>query len=274
LNTNTKQRVISAVVILLLVCFSLSLGKSFTQFFAFLIGVLISDEILVNFLKLKRADSEYKFSQIFYFLLVTLFFAINDRGVSYFLLFLNLVQNFFLILFLFKNGRGTTLNLLRSLRTQQFLTSIFVFLPIHSMAFLLVLSDHNWLKALCGLILLVISADVSAWYVGKNFGKRKLWPSVSPKKTIEGALGAVVVTTILMSIYWKIFFGQFSFYYLFIFILLTLSSILGDLVQSKLKRRFSLKDSSHLIPGHGGIYDRSDSLLFAAPVYCLLILSL
>lgn len=108
--------------------------------------------------------------------------------------------------------------------------------------------------------------DTSAMWIGSSIGKHKLAPTVSPNKTIEGflggLLGALVVGVVM--IYWK--FGSVPWYHV---LLIALGSSffgqLGDLVESMWKRSVGIKDSSTLIPGHGGILDRFDSLLFAAP---------
>ncbi len=247
----------------------LFLGRQVTQLFAFgFWGVLITDEILANFLKFERKSNEYMFSFTLYGILIALFFAIEDQNFSKLLLFLNLIQNVYLLFFLF-NARNHTLNLFRSLREVRFLTSFFVFLPVHSVVYSM--SNTQWIPIFIGLILLVGCTDTMGWLIGKNFGKRKLWPAISPKKTIEGALGSLISAPLLLFLYWGIFVGKASWHLIPIFVVLTILTIIGDLVQSKLKRRFSLKDSSSLIPGHGGVYDRSDSVLFVAPFYCLFV---
>ena len=108
--------------------------------------------------------------------------------------------------------------------------------------------------------------DSAALFVGKAIGKHKLAPTVSPNKTIEGfiggLLGAILVGVIMY--FWK--FNWLEWYeVLFLAIGCSIFGQLGDLVESMWKRSLNIKDSSNLIPGHGGILDRFDSLLFAAP---------
>ncbi len=269
MSSNTKKRIFSALGIVGGLLIILSLGREVTQVFAFLCwGVLITDEILTNFLKLERKSNEYMFSYTIYGVLVALFFGVENENFSKLLIFLNIIQNIYLLMFLFKK-RNHTLNIFRSLREVKFLTSFFVFLPVHSVVYSM--NNSQWILIFLGLILLVGSTDTMGWLVGKNFGKHKLWPAVSPKKTIEGALGSLISAPLLLTLYWGMFIGKAEWYLIPIFIVLTIFTIIGDLVQSKLKRRFSLKDSSTLIPGHGGVYDRSDSLLFVAPFYSLFV---
>ena len=113
-----------------------------------------------------------------------------------------------------------------------------------------------------------------AFFIGKKIGKRPLFKSISPKKTWEGFLGGLLFTIIAASIFYysKAFFSL-NFYILLAVLIATLST-LGDLVQSKFKRYADVKDSGSLIPGHGGFFDRMDSVIFSAPwVYFLIKLN-
>ena len=125
-----------------------------------------------------------------------------------------------------------------------------------------------------GIVVLNFSVDTGAWFFGKNFGKKKLWPSVSPKKTVEGFVGGVITSVVLSGVFWAITFNHVSFQLLMSFLIIACCAQLGDLIQSKMKRQFNIKDSSNLIPGHGGMYDRVDSLLFVAPLFLFVIRNL
>ena len=121
------------------------------------------------------------------------------------------------------------------------------------------------------LIILIWVNDSFAFFVGKNLGKRKLFESVSPKKTIEGFFGGVLFS--LIAAFILSFFCDFLSLTNLIVISL-IASILGtagDLVESKFKRQANTKDSCNIMPGHGGILDRLDSLLFVAPFVYLYI---
>ncbi|QYJ23788.1 phosphatidate cytidylyltransferase [Achromobacter sp. ES-001] len=128
------------------------------------------------------------------------------------------------------------------------------------------------------LLALVWVADIAAYFAGRAFGKRKLAPRVSPGKTIEGAVAGVLgaVIWIGLSSLWDGSFGHalvehWSFWLaLPIAALLGVVSIVGDLFESLLKRRAGRKDSSTLLPGHGGVYDRIDAILPVAPFALLL----
>lgn len=118
--------------------------------------------------------------------------------------------------------------------------------------------------------LLVWGADIGAYCTGKMFGKTKLLPQVSPGKTIAGFYGAILTGLTVMLVFYLIFKPQIALVYLLWLGLATvLAAVLGDLVESMLKRVCEYKDSGVLIPGHGGMYDRLDSMLAAFPIYVL-----
>lgn len=123
-------------------------------------------------------------------------------------------------------------------------------------------------------MLLVWGADSGAYMFGKLFGKHKLAPKVSPGKTWEGLIGGLVTSALIS---WL--FGRYAplnvipATLLVCSVIAALASVLGDLTESMFKREAGIKDSSHLIPGHGGILDRIDSLTAAVPVFaCLMLL--
>lgn len=129
------------------------------------------------------------------------------------------------------------------------------------------------------ILLVVWGADTFAYFVGKQWGKRKLAPQISPGKSVEGALGGIVGVLILALVsglaYWQ--FGIVKLLIWLVLCVITAAlSIVGDLTESKLKRVAGVKDSGNLLPGHGGILDRIDSILAAAPVFTtgLLLLGL
>lgn len=118
------------------------------------------------------------------------------------------------------------------------------------------------------LVLLVIWAtDSGAYLIGGKIGKTKLAPGISPNKTIEGSAGGTIVSVIISAIY-LFFFPLFDSYILSILFMIMISVIgqLGDLVESKIKREYGVKDSGTILPGHGGILDRIDSLLLVLNV--------
>jgi phosphatidate cytidylyltransferase len=124
------------------------------------------------------------------------------------------------------------------------------------------------------LLLCVWGADTGAYFSGRFFGRHKLAPLISPKKTWEGCYGGAVTIALVISIYGLLenIPGYGLIAWLGVGLLILVVSIVGDLFESLLKRGRSIKDSGQLLPGHGGILDRLDSLFAAAPVFALSII--
>ena len=120
------------------------------------------------------------------------------------------------------------------------------------------------------LIFIIVTFDIFSYIFGKAIGKTKL-TNISPKKTIEGLVGGFIGSSslvIIFSYYFEILINIELFMYI---ILVIFSSLFGDLIESYFKRKNDLKNSSNIIPGHGGVFDRFDSFLFAIIVYSIFI---
>lgn len=125
------------------------------------------------------------------------------------------------------------------------------------------------------IFVLVWATDTGAYFAGRSFGKRKLAVKVSPGKTVEGFIGGVSLAMLVCFIIYLIGYFEINFIqFLFSSLLSILVSVLGDLTESMFKREAGLKDSGNLIPGHGGILDRIDSLTAAVPIFTVLSLHL
>jgi phosphatidate cytidylyltransferase len=129
--------------------------------------------------------------------------------------------------------------------------------------------DGRWVLLL--LLVVIVVSDSAQYYTGRAFGRRPLSPAISPKKTVEGAIGGVVFGTIAMTLGGRYIFGSPLWVLALLGATISLLGIVGDLFESLLKRSAGVKDSSTLIPGHGGVLDRIDSWLFAAPVYYVFV---
>lgn len=129
----------------------------------------------------------------------------------------------------------------------------------------------NGISILLFLFVLIWGADSGAYFAGRKWGKHKLIPEVSPGKTWEGFLGALLTTAVITIVGLIIFkIPGTAWFVAFIWTMLTvLFSIMGDLFESMMKRLAGVKDSGRLLPGHGGILDRIDSLTAAAPIFAL-----
>ena len=116
-------------------------------------------------------------------------------------------------------------------------------------------------------LLVVWTTDSGAYFVGRKLGKKKLWPEISPNKTIEGFVGGIIVAVVFACIMQFIY--PLTDSWLALIVMTIIASIfgqLGDLVESAIKRHYDVKDSGKILPGHGGILDRFDSLLFVLPL--------
>jgi len=129
----------------------------------------------------------------------------------------------------------------------------------------------NFHMVYLGLLVVIVSmTDVGAYFVGKSIGKTK-FSETSPNKTLEGVFGGIIVSTITASIYAYYLLETDIFLMMIIIFITAISSIFGDLYESKLKREANVKDSGNILPGHGGILDRVDGYIFAAPILTILL---
>jgi len=133
---------------------------------------------------------------------------------------------------------------------------------------------NNGLIYILFALLIVWVTDTGAYIFGRLFGKNKLWPEISPNKTIEGFVGGILCSTIIAVIFSLNYDMPLSMIPLILVTwLFSMFGQLGDLVESALKRHFDVKDSGNLLPGHGGILDRFDSFIFVLPLMNILLIS-
>jgi phosphatidate cytidylyltransferase len=136
------------------------------------------------------------------------------------------------------------------------------FTMLHVLAFLP--ERYSW-QIILGVMFLIWASDTGAYAAGKTFGKNKLFPRISPGKTWEGWVGGVLLS---LGVAWllSLFYHDLAlWHWLGVAVLVSVFGVLGDLVESMLKRSLDVKDSGTLIPGHGGILDRFDSLILVVP---------
>ncbi len=142
------------------------------------------------------------------------------------------------------------------------------------LAGLMVLRQDQGLGPVLWLIGVVVASDIGGYFAGRFFGGPKLWPAISPKKTWSGTLGGWVLALLVGLVYWAFAGSDIGFFDALLFsVLLAMAAQGGDLFESWLKRKAGIKDSSNLIPGHGGLLDRFDGLLAATSLYTALSLT-
>ena len=150
--------------------------------------------------------------------------------------------------------------------------TLYLGVPIGALAAVQVQFGPQVLMVLLGA---VIASDTAQYYGGRTFGRHLLAPTVSPKKTIEGAVCGLVASGVALFVVGGLVMpGASSGSHVLLGLLIAMLGIAGDLFESRLKRASAMKDSSTLIPGHGGVLDRIDGLLLAAPVYYVVVTAL
>lgn len=128
-------------------------------------------------------------------------------------------------------------------------------------------NGSNALSNILYAFFIIWATDTGAYLVGRKFGKKKLWPTISPNKTVEGAIGGIIVACIVAVIFHLV--NPFPAAIATLIVVTIAASIfgqIGDLVESAFKRNYDVKDSGNILPGHGGILDRFDSMLFVLPL--------
>ncbi len=251
-------------VTLLIVVLSLNTPHPFIILF-FILGILSLFE-LKKLIQLK--------SSVPYFIFVILFavfgywqMALNsDTGLNeatQILMVLTIFVDLFLIKDLFSRKVIPLFSTKRFIVTTFYLSSGFVFLVLIASVF----SP----KILLGAFILVWVNDSFAYIVGKNFGKQKLFEKISPKKTVEGFLGGLFFSCVASYFIYNITETLNFTNWLILAIIVTVFGTLGDLIESKFKRQANVKDSGTIMPGHGGLLDRLDSIIFASPFIYLFL---
>lgn len=260
-----KTRVISAIVGIVLLIAVLALGAPFIQIAVTLIGILAVYELL-NAVKLADRKS----------LLITALIgaAVMLASLSYaLLLFLPALYAWLVALFVYYMANRQTVTL-KDIAITFLLTVYPCFLFGHLLHIRSMINGELliWAVFVCAFL-----TDTCAMFGGKFFGRHKLCPSLSPKKTVEGSICGVIGCVLSMLIYGAVcnwIAGVVPSYVNIVIIAVGASAIsqIGDLAASCIKREFGIKDYGNIMPGHGGVMDRFDSLLFVAPFVCYMLI--
>lgn len=178
--------------------------------------------------------------------------------------YLLLILSCFVNLFLFKDLLWV--NKIPMFEKKKYIVVIFYL--ISGFVFLTLIPIRNGVfipNIIIGIFVLIWANDTLAYVIGKSFGKRKLLERISPKKTVEGFIGGLAGSITAGFIIFK-YIGHFNLnIWITLALITSLFGTIGDLIQSKFKRQAGVKDSGALMPGHGGMYDRLDSIIYASP---------
>ncbi len=256
-------RFISGVLYVAIIFFTLFTSREWFIGLLFILATFTLNE----FLRIVRLKGF-----IAYLILAISFYFISYKEISSIITLLLLGLTIIVNLFLFRDV--VILNKLRLFKKRRYFCIIFYIISGFVFLSLIPSIEETFEpKIILGIFILAWTNDTFAYLVGKQFGKRKLMAKISPKKTIEGFFGGIAGALIASFL----FFNYSSLHTLIIWLILAiLVSVLGttgDLIQSKFKRLAGVKDSGKIMPGHGGIYDRLDSIIFASPfIYLFLII--
>src|SRR5690625_3276287 len=249
-----KQRVITAVVALFILFPIVTYGKK-----PFIIlGFILAFGALFEFLRLFSPKLHliiYIISLIFLSLLMDPFtlFLEKESIINKIDVIIFFISILFIIVVLSKNKINYTYI------GEVTLATLYIGL---SFSYLITIRLHS-LPIFLFILFIIWATDSGAYFVGRAIGKRKLWPAISPNKTISGAIGGMFFALFIAMIFYSVFPFDLSFQSVVIAaIVISILGQIGDLVASAIKRTYNIKDVGHICPGHGGILDRLDSLLF------------
>jgi phosphatidate cytidylyltransferase len=257
-----KTRIITAIFFGLTVTYSVLYASA-----ELALGLLILVLAICAFEYIRLAKIERFHSTLLAILLsISAFFVLKSPSNYYFLTVLGFVWwmgNIFLV-----SQYPKFINVWFHPIYLRYLYALLLFIP--SLVSIILIYNSYGQFALLSLFLILWTADSGAYFIGSKIGKRKLAPKVSPGKSIEGLLGGIFSVVLLSIILLMSDLLPFdSFLFVFISAVTGIISVFGDLFESIIKREASAKDSSNLLPGHGGFLDRLDSLFAAAPIYYL-----
>jgi phosphatidate cytidylyltransferase len=264
----TAKRVLSAIALVAIVLACIYAGSTVAAITVLVLAFLNIDEIVTNFAQKSRGHTLNIFAVSLIILTTVAHYYFGTRLALGLNLFGSAI-NIFLLASLFYKRLSTSVHE-KLFHRFPVLLVIFLIAQYWCLASLFLRSD--WIYYLGLALVGVYLMDTGAWFFGKNFGRTKLWPAVSPNKTYEGFLGGHASSFLFSLFYITVTPLEYSLKLLLIIFFIGPVSQCGDLLQSKIKRSFGVKDSSSLIPGHGGVYDRLDSLLMIAPFFNVLTL--
>lgn len=243
-------------------CNLVQLNKIFPIFFATLFYSFIS---LLSFYKVETENYITKIQNR------NFKFALDIEQLNILLLAITLIVSIKCIVFLFDDGVQSINKLSKYIYLIGYILLPFIFIIKISFG----IKDYNP-KIIIGLFILIWTNDTFAYLVGKSIGKHKLLERISPKKTIEGFIGGVLFAVfagfLISKLYIKAspsFSEKSILIWTIIALIVGIFGTIGDLIESKFKRIAGIKDSGKIMPGHGGILDRLDSVIFVAPIVYL-----
>jgi len=264
---NMKELIIRGISGLLYVSILILSLFASQEIFLILFGILaiLSLNELLRLFQLK--------GYILYVILITALYFLNYKQINNSVIHASLMATFIVNLFLIRELLVTNKTVLSF--SKKYIIAIFYLIGGFVFLTLLPFSQTSTFtpKIMIGVFILIWVNDTFAYLIGKNFGKHKLLERISPNKTIEGFFGGLIAASLASYLVYTYIELFTPIIWAIIGLITVLSGTIGDLIQSKFKRQANVKDSGTLMPGHGGMLDRLDSIIFASPfVYTFLIL--
>ncbi len=247
-----KTRIKTACVLALILALVIYIGETAIFYFICLVSILAQWEFLTLFFKHEKTRYKifYCFLGIFYILSI---YYYPEIPPIFYIGLVGLISTFISL----KNFNHDTAQ--ENMKTASILMLSFIYLP-----FIFGFMTNFTLSQQLLVALIPIASDTVAYFVGINYGKHKIWPTVSPKKSVEGCAAGLIAAIIVLLIFayqYHIIYASF-FTLVFFGAILGILAQLGDFFESALKRTVDIKDSGFILPGHGGVLDRTDSLIF------------
>lgn len=260
-----KKRIISAIVALIIVVPLIILGDYFFALGVSVVAMLAYKELI----DLKKSHGEYPKLMIFLGLFCLLSLVLSNylnfsvyRGITYQVITMMLLLLLVPVIF-YQNDKYTT-------KDAFYLIGITLLLGIIFNLFIVI--RNRGLYLFVYLLIVPLVTDIFAMLGGKMFGKHKMCPKLSPKKTWEGSVVGLIGGSLVGVIFYGLLVGDFTLRIVIVSMFLSIVGQMGDLVMSKIKRENDIKDFSNIMPGHGGILDRIDSVIFVFLMYMFLLI--
>ncbi len=260
MNENVIRSLSGLVYIFILLFATLFSKESFFILFAFFLLLTVSE--FSNLILLPKLPAIILATAIY--LLFGIYFS-NNSYIDIFLVVTSLLIGVKLVLWLFNRN-----DFVFSLKSKWLILMGYIIFPFVLIVKIPFVNNTFISSIIIGIFILIWTNDTFAYIVGKSIGKNKLFEAVSPKKTIEGFIGGVIFSVIAGVFIAKYYTNMPIYTWVLTSIIVGFFGALGDLIESKFKRIANVKDSGNIMPGHGGILDRLDSVIFATPFLFLL----